>query len=52
MKINYKSLGACHEVTGSKHFLKVDDKTLMIDCGMFQGRRDESYEKNHDLFTF
>ena len=49
MKINYKSLGACHEVTGSKHFLKVDDKTLMIDCGMFQGRRDESYEKNHDL---
>ncbi len=49
MKINYKSLGACHEVTGSKHFLKVDDKTLLIDCGMFQGRREESYNKNHDL---
>ncbi len=49
MKINFKSYGACGEVTGSKHFLKVDDKTLMIDCGMFQGKRDESYDKNHKL---
>jgi len=49
MNIKFKSLGACGEVTGSKHFLKVDNKTVMIDCGMFQGRREESYKKNHNL---
>jgi metallo-beta-lactamase family protein len=45
-EITYYSRGACKEVTGSKHFVKFNDKLLQIDCGMFQGRRDDSYNKN------
>lgn len=40
------SWGAAEEVTGSKHFLKIDDQIIQIDCGAFQGRRKESEEKN------
>jgi metallo-beta-lactamase family protein len=49
MAIKYFSHGACREVTGSKHFLEIDGRLLQIDCGMFQGRRAESYEKNRRL---
>jgi metallo-beta-lactamase family protein len=47
--IKFYSHGACQEVTGSKHFLDVDGEIIQIDSGMFQGRRQESYEKNRDL---
>lgn len=30
-------LGAAHEVTGSCHFLHVNDTNILIDCGMEQG---------------
>lgn len=43
------SHGACNEVTGSKHFLEFDGKTIQIDSGMFQGKREESYLKNRVL---
>jgi metallo-beta-lactamase family protein len=49
MAIKFFSHGACGEVTGSKHFLDVDGRLLEIDCGMFQGRRDESYQKNRQM---
>ena len=38
--------GAAREVTGSCHLLTVGAHTIMLDCGMFQGRRTESREKN------
>ena len=38
--------GATREVTGSRHILRVAGKTVLLDCGMFQGRRQESREKN------
>lgn len=41
--------GAAREVTGSCHILRVGSKTLLLDCGMFQGRRAESREKNARL---
>lgn len=41
--------GAAHEVTGSCHILRVAGKTVMLDCGMFQGRRSESNAKNRRL---
>ncbi|MBN2344911.1 MAG: MBL fold metallo-hydrolase [Candidatus Aminicenantes bacterium] len=49
MAIKFYSHGACGEVTGSKHFLDIDGRRLQIDCGMFQGRRDETYKKNSRL---
>ena len=38
--------GAAREVTGSCHIVRANDRTLLLDCGMFQGRREESREKN------
>jgi metallo-beta-lactamase family protein len=41
--------GAAREVTGSCHILRVGERTILLDCGMFQGRREESREKNQSL---
>lgn len=49
MRISLQSHGAAMEVTGSKHLLRVDDRQYLVDCGMFQGRREESYRKNMTL---
>lgn len=46
MAINFYSLGAAQEVTGSKHILEIDGRSYMIDCGSFQGKRQVSDEKN------
>ena len=39
MNIRVKFLGAACEVTGSKYLLQIDDFSLLIDCGLFQGRK-------------
>lgn len=45
-----KSLGAVREVTGSMHLIvSEDNKKIILDCGMFQGRRKEAEEKNRQL---
>jgi len=41
--------GAAREVTGSCHILRVGPRTVLLDCGLFQGRRDESRAKNAKL---
>ncbi|HYW50645.1 MAG TPA: MBL fold metallo-hydrolase, partial [Gemmatimonadaceae bacterium] len=41
--------GAAHEVTGSCHILEVGGRSVLLDCGLFQGRRDESRRKNEIL---
>jgi metallo-beta-lactamase family protein len=41
--------GAAREVTGSCHILRANGKTVLLDCGLFQGRRAESSEKNRSL---
>jgi metallo-beta-lactamase family protein len=42
--------GAAQTVTGSKHLLELEDGTrLLLDCGLFQGRRAESEAKNRTL---
>jgi metallo-beta-lactamase family protein len=42
--------GAAQTVTGSKHLLELADGTkLLLDCGLFQGRRAEAEEKNRSL---
>lgn len=42
-------LGAAQTVTGSQHLLEVNGRRLMLDCGMFQGRRAESYARNRSF---
>ena len=42
-------VGAAREVTGSCHLLHVNGYTVALDCGMFQGKRQDSAEKNRKL---
>jgi metallo-beta-lactamase family protein len=39
-------LGAARTVTGSMHLLTVNGSRILLDCGLFQGRRKESFERN------
>ncbi len=40
------SHGAAQEVTGSQHLLQINGKKILLDCGLFQGRRKEAFDKN------
>jgi len=42
-------LGAAQAVTGSMHRLDTDVGSILVDCGLFQGRREESRQKNTRL---
>ncbi len=44
MRINFH--GAAHTVTGSQHLLEINGHRLLLDCGLYQGRRSETYERN------
>ncbi len=41
--------GATREVTGSFHILTTDRDNILLDCGLFQGRRKETEAKNRVL---
>lgn len=41
--------GAAREVTGSCHLVRVNGRTIALDCGLFQGRRAETDAKNRTL---
>jgi len=41
--------GAARTVTGSQHLLEVNGRRILLDCGLYQGRRDESTDRNRHL---
>ncbi len=49
MTIEIAFEGAAREVTGSCHVVRAAGRTVMLDCGLFQGRRTESRAKNQVL---
>lgn len=49
MKIKF--CGAAQTVTGSQHLLEISGKKVLLDCGLYQGKREEAYNINkHFLF--
>lgn len=42
-------VGAAQTVTGSMHLVRTPHALLLLDCGLFQGRRQESAERNRHL---
>lgn len=44
MRIQF--LGACRTVTGSSHLIQVGEKKILLDCGLYQGKREEARALN------
>jgi metallo-beta-lactamase family protein len=47
MKLRF--LGAVQTVTGSMHLLSVNGSRILLECGLFQGKRKQSFERNRNL---
>jgi metallo-beta-lactamase family protein len=47
--MNITFYGAVREVTGSMHLITTETDRILLDCGLFQGRRRETAEKNKVL---
>lgn len=41
--------GAVRTVTGSQHLVSVNGHQILLDCGLYQGARRKSYERNRNL---
>jgi len=42
-------LGAAQTVTGSMHLVSANGSRILLDCGLFQGRRAEAFERNKNF---
>ena len=47
--IELEIIGAARGVTGSKHSLRTSKAAVLLDCGMFQGHRRESNDRNRAM---
>lgn len=47
--MNIQFMGAAQTVTGSQHLISVNGSRILLDCGLFQGKRQEAYERNRNL---
>lgn len=42
-------LGGAQSVTGTCHLITVNGRKILLDCGLYQGKRSESFSRNRDL---
>ncbi|HTR81493.1 MAG TPA: MBL fold metallo-hydrolase [Bacteroidota bacterium] len=42
-------IGATRTVTGSMHHLHINGKNILLDCGLFQGKRADTFERNKNF---
>jgi metallo-beta-lactamase family protein len=47
MRITFN--GAARTVTGSQYLLEVNGSKILLECGLFQGRRADTYERNRNF---
>ena len=47
MKITFH--GAAQTTTGSMHLVEANGKKILLECGLYQGRRKEAFERNRNL---
>ena len=47
MRIRF--FGAARTVTGSMHLLEVNGSRILLECGLYQGKRNESFQRNRNL---
>jgi metallo-beta-lactamase family protein len=47
MKVTF--YGAARTVTGSQHLIEVNGSRILLDCGTYQGKRDEAFKRNRNL---
>lgn len=48
MKIEFSGAAGC--VTGSSHLLRIEDKLVLLDCGLYQGNDEK--QRGNDTFPF
>ena len=49
MSIEVQFIGAAKTVTGSRHLLRTRRARVLLDCGLFQGHRQEARRRNQEL---
>lgn len=47
--MNIQFWGAAQTVTGSMHLLQGPNYNILLDCGLYQGRRKEAFERNKNF---
>lgn len=47
--MNLTFYGAAGEVTGSAHVFGINGHKILLDCGLYQGKRKEAFEKNRQF---
>jgi len=47
MKITFN--GAARDVTGSQFLVEVNEMTFLLDCGLYQGHRADTYRRNQNF---